>query len=637
MAPTTFVMRQLAKVFTACEHWGSSPFDLPSWVQHRGTWIASSGKGVISSLTGPAAVGALDVNALTPQTNGTDVNSVTIAGTTYSGGGGVFSPDYMTAVANGKPILRFPATSQLYAATAPAALQTASFTHSIVVAPVSVSGTRWVYELQGASSDFAGFTFTNGIPSARVGDAVVTGSAISGFHVLTMTYDASTRLLTLYVDGVSVGTPATCSYAFVYGSHMSIGDNALSYPNNSYSGDLAELRFYSSVLGPGNRAAVEQALATKWGVTYAGPSGGPFGTTKAFARYPIGSAGIDLSVDLVRPSISVPTDFAQTGFVWVTPPSDTATGAQTIVFRVYSTNPSGSVPASGSLSVEWQYVGQSGFTSQGAAVSSQDFPNWREYTVGIGVPAGNTLSWLRVNYFYGTPGAWHDDQLDWHYPVTTTTGGSSSVVFAYDPTTDSAYSLDYNGGTTVSLVQHDGATPTTLGTATVSAFTTATFGIAYSPTAGTVVVTQGGATIISVTLPALPPTTYPTGTNSGIVYDGLDPSQPSGEGLWALTNGLPSNTGIIQVNGITFAFVSGSVTGHAVWARDAASTGLGVGASVATMRARTAANVYIADITAEVGTVQSNPLHTMAGTWAGLLSDIAGADQWDEFCWSALA
>lgn len=82
-------------------------------------------------------------------------------------------------------------------------------------------------------------------------------------HILTVTWDTTTQ--TLFVDGVSEGTPGTPTGASTF-NQMSFGSKWTNAESGWLGGAIGEVLLYDTALSTANRRVVENYLGRKWSV-----------------------------------------------------------------------------------------------------------------------------------------------------------------------------------------------------------------------------------------------------------------------------------------------------------------------------------------------------------------------------------
>ncbi len=191
---------------------------------------------------------------------------------------GASKPTYVSAVQNGKNIIRF-GGSQVLAASASAILNAATaWSFFFLDKPSSILGGVYAYRLQfSGSTDVIGYiqvstgqTIAGGRTSGTQGTLIdTTPRSTSVFQVqaVTTTFGAA---ISMYLNNTQTATNAT----FLTSGSISNGGSNLFVGSGTnppaggfpYSGDVAEIIVYNTALSTQNRNLVYNYLKAKWGL-----------------------------------------------------------------------------------------------------------------------------------------------------------------------------------------------------------------------------------------------------------------------------------------------------------------------------------------------------------------------------------
>lgn len=164
-------------------------------------------------------------------------------------------------------------------------------------------------EVSGVTDDFGTCLFANGSVSAGTGDPDVAADSPGGYndgnpHLMTFRRTESTGETDLFMDSVFVGatngstTPLTAPAQLVLGAQQTM--------LNFFSGDIAEVKIFSSALPDNQRLTEEAELECKYGITStnetatapavpAGLTGQP-GSRAVLVSWPVSSGAVAYDV-----------------------------------------------------------------------------------------------------------------------------------------------------------------------------------------------------------------------------------------------------------------------------------------------------------------------------------------------------
>jgi len=125
-------------------------------------------------------------------------------------------------------------------------------------------------EVAGVTNDFGLTLDAQGQVLAGTGKPDVTAASNLGFndgrpHVATFTRSSTSGAIDLYVDGVLMRQATGATGALTASPRLTIG--SVQVNNNYFTGDIADVRVYSTVLSDPARAAVESSLQLTYGIT----------------------------------------------------------------------------------------------------------------------------------------------------------------------------------------------------------------------------------------------------------------------------------------------------------------------------------------------------------------------------------
>jgi predicted alpha-1,6-mannanase (GH76 family) len=200
-------------------------------------------------------------------------------------------PVYVAEAMNGLPVVRFNATNSSYLWFYRPVQD--DFTLICVFQSKQGYGSGNLYyegaglvngEVTGVVNDFGTCLFADGAIAAGSGDPDVSVDSSTGHndglpHVMTFTRKESTGLVSLYVDGTSFGSTIGGTESLTAPNQLVMG--ALQTLVNYFSGDIAEVQIYNTVLPAAARAGQENALKCKYGITGAATPVAPSGLTAA--------------------------------------------------------------------------------------------------------------------------------------------------------------------------------------------------------------------------------------------------------------------------------------------------------------------------------------------------------------------
>ncbi|MBX3724278.1 MAG: hypothetical protein KF713_20695 [Turneriella sp.] len=180
-------------------------------------------------------------------------------GTIYNGTAGGTAPVFVTSAYNGRPAVRFSGPSNL----ALAYPWPSQITMILVATPSSALNTYLLYGNDNVrhptiASNFSGRAFEYFYSNASTVDRATFQLIASGLNVLTFTQNASTYQLYFNTEQQSNSSVIIPLFGSLSGISHSI---------NPYTGDVAELIIFDSILSVQNRYAVECYLIQKYGIT----------------------------------------------------------------------------------------------------------------------------------------------------------------------------------------------------------------------------------------------------------------------------------------------------------------------------------------------------------------------------------
>ncbi len=188
----------------------------------------------------------------------------------------ILQPVYITNVMNGLPVVRFNgANSNALAFARPVQ---DDFTIFCVFRSTQGYGSGTLYfqgaglvngEVAGVTADFGSCLFANGQVCAGTGNPDVGVNSTAGFndgqpHLMTFKRTESTGEVDLYMDGIFMGStngntgPLGAPGQLVLGAQQTM--------NYFLTGDIAEVKIFSSALSDSDRTAEESELECKYGI-----------------------------------------------------------------------------------------------------------------------------------------------------------------------------------------------------------------------------------------------------------------------------------------------------------------------------------------------------------------------------------
>jgi len=185
-------------------------------------------------------------------------------------------PTYVTGALNGLPVVRFNATNnQVLTLNRPVQ---DDFTILCVFRSTQGWGNGSQFSdgagivsaaASGGVNDFGVSLFSDGKACGGLDSPDVSVNSVPGFnnglpHIVTLRRTKVTGELDMFVDGNFMGTTVGNSFSLNGSSKLALG--AQSTLNNFFSGDIAEVKIYSSALSDADRLTQESGLAQKWGV-----------------------------------------------------------------------------------------------------------------------------------------------------------------------------------------------------------------------------------------------------------------------------------------------------------------------------------------------------------------------------------
>ncbi|MEI9962641.1 MAG: LamG-like jellyroll fold domain-containing protein [Limisphaerales bacterium] len=119
----------------------------------------------------------------------------------------------------------------------------------------------------GTANDFGACLFANGQICGGAGNPDTSISSVGGFndgalHVMTLRRTKSSGALDLYVDGIFAGSATGNTASLTASTKLALG--AQQTLNNFFSGDIAEVKIYSTAMSDADRQTQEAGLIQKW-------------------------------------------------------------------------------------------------------------------------------------------------------------------------------------------------------------------------------------------------------------------------------------------------------------------------------------------------------------------------------------
>ncbi len=183
-------------------------------------------------------------------------------------------PAYVANALNGLPVVRFNgANSQVLALNRPVQ---DDFTIFCVFRSAQGLGSGGQFSdgaglvsanASGTANDFGACVFANGQICGGAGNPDTSISSVGGFndgalHVMTLRRTKSSGALDLYVDGIFAGSAAGNTASLTASTKLALG--AQQTLNNFFSGDIAEVKIYSTAMSDADRQTQEAGLIQKW-------------------------------------------------------------------------------------------------------------------------------------------------------------------------------------------------------------------------------------------------------------------------------------------------------------------------------------------------------------------------------------
>lgn len=214
-------------------------------------------------------------------------NGAAVASWTDSSGNGFTAaqatagqrPTYSTAAVNGLPVVHFnSASSQNLTFNRPIQDNFTMFcvfrsTQGLNSGTLFWQGAGLVNgEVAGTANDFGTCLFANGQVSAGIGNPDTSINSLANYndgkpHLMSWKRAITTGKVELYMDGALAGSFIGNLNSLTAPAKLALG--AQQTGNNFLTGDLGEVKIYSSALSDTDRAAQESGLMTKWGITNA--------------------------------------------------------------------------------------------------------------------------------------------------------------------------------------------------------------------------------------------------------------------------------------------------------------------------------------------------------------------------------
>ncbi len=188
-------------------------------------------------------------------------------------------PTYATAAVNGLPVVHFnSASSQNLTFNRPIQDNFTLFcvfrsTQGLNPGTQFYQGAGLVNgEVSGTSNDFGTCLFANGQVCAGIGNPDTSINSLPNYndgkpHLLSWKRSLTTGKVELYLDGALAGYFTGNLNSLTGPAKLALG--AQQTLNNYLTGDLGEVKIYSSALSDADRMAQESGLMTKWGITNA--------------------------------------------------------------------------------------------------------------------------------------------------------------------------------------------------------------------------------------------------------------------------------------------------------------------------------------------------------------------------------
>ena len=258
-------------------------------------YLTASGPGVLAStplaITGlapglPIPITWLRADAIAGVTNGGSLASwIDLTGNGFNATQASVTqqPTYVTNGMNGLPVVRFNSGNNTCLSLSRPIQDDFSILCVFQSTQGLGSGTFYYQgaglvnaEVAGVVDDFGTCLFANGSVAAGTGNPDVAVDSATGYndghaHLLTFTRTRSTGLLTLYVDGLAVGSTTGGTQSLTSPSLVVLG--AQQTLINYLTGDISEVQIYNAALSDTNRLAVETTLFVKYNLPPPAPAG----------------------------------------------------------------------------------------------------------------------------------------------------------------------------------------------------------------------------------------------------------------------------------------------------------------------------------------------------------------------------
>ena len=235
----------------------------------------------------PVVITWFKADAITGLANGATVgtwNDSSGNGFNAAQGNAPQQPSFVTNAMNGLPVVRFnSAASSTLTFNRPVQ---DSFTIFCLFRSTQGSGAGTLFyqgaglvngEVGGVTYDFGTCLFANGQVCAGTGNPDVAANSATGFndgnpHLMTFKRNKITGRVDLYMDGSFVGNTTGNTSSLTAPGQLTLGSVATGI--NFLSGDISEVKIYTSALSDTDRIAQESTLINKWGVSLpAAPTG----------------------------------------------------------------------------------------------------------------------------------------------------------------------------------------------------------------------------------------------------------------------------------------------------------------------------------------------------------------------------
>jgi predicted alpha-1,6-mannanase (GH76 family) len=190
---------------------------------------------------------------------------------------GTNQPFYLANAMNGMPVVRFNATNEDYLWFYRPVQS--NFTIVCVFQSTQGFGSGTLYyqgaglvnaEVSGVVNDFGSCLFANGSVCAGTGNPDTADVSGTGFnngqpHIMAFTRTQSSGLIGLYMDGSYDGGKLAGTESLTAPNQVVLG--ALQILTNYFSGDIAEVQIYNTVLPSATLLGIENSLKCEYGLT----------------------------------------------------------------------------------------------------------------------------------------------------------------------------------------------------------------------------------------------------------------------------------------------------------------------------------------------------------------------------------